>query len=254
MKKTVSVLGCGWLGKSIAVNLLKNGFLVKGSTTTIEKLDELKKLNITPFLIDISINLNIDEFLKADVLIISITNKSVEDFKNFIAKVEKSPIKKIIFISTTSVYFLDNSVVTEKSNTLETPHLLIENLFRNNINFKTTIIRFGGLFGEKRHPSNWFKNGKAIKNPEGYVNLIHQIDCVNILKKIIDKDIYGDTFNACSDHHPKRREFYTRVNQNKGLESPEFEEEHLDNWKIISSEKLKNRLNYKFKVNDLFDI
>ena len=56
MKKTVSVLGCGWLGKSIAVNLLKNGFLVKGSTTTIEKLDELKKLNITPFLIDISIN------------------------------------------------------------------------------------------------------------------------------------------------------------------------------------------------------
>ncbi len=33
-----SILGCGWLGKPLAVSLLDEGFNVKGSTTSEEKL------------------------------------------------------------------------------------------------------------------------------------------------------------------------------------------------------------------------
>jgi len=34
----VSILGCGWLGKPLAVFLISKGYLVKGSTTSDEKL------------------------------------------------------------------------------------------------------------------------------------------------------------------------------------------------------------------------
>ena len=43
MKKTVSVLGCGWLGKSIAVNLLKNGFFVNNLDEITNILSKLQK-------------------------------------------------------------------------------------------------------------------------------------------------------------------------------------------------------------------
>ncbi|PQJ78038.1 NAD(P)-binding domain-containing protein [Polaribacter porphyrae] len=249
--KVVSILGCGWLGKPLATTLFKKGFQVKGSTTSTDKLNDLKELGISPFLVDISMDINIVEFLKTDVLIIAITNKSTDDFKQLIAKIEKSPVKKVIFISTTSVYPSLNKVMTEDSETKETPHFKIEELFRNNINFKTTVIRFAGLFGGKRHPANWFKNGKEIPQPNGFVNMIHREDCIAIIEAILQQDYFGETFNASANHHPKRKDFYIKARQSKGFELPVFKKEEELVWKIISSEKIQKKLNYKFIYNDL---
>ncbi len=73
MKQTISILGCGWLGAPLAYSLLKKGFDVKGSTTSVEKVALLKESGIEPFLINIeNLQINIDEFLKAEILIIAI--------------------------------------------------------------------------------------------------------------------------------------------------------------------------------------
>jgi 3-hydroxyisobutyrate dehydrogenase-like beta-hydroxyacid dehydrogenase len=48
--KNVSILGCGWLGKSLAVSLLDEGYTVKGSTTTEEKLALLELNHIEPYM------------------------------------------------------------------------------------------------------------------------------------------------------------------------------------------------------------
>lgn len=249
----ISILGCGWLGKPLAKFLVQKGYNLKGSTTSTDKLSELQELGISPFLIDVSLDINIVEFLKTDVLVIAITNKNIEDFKGLIYKIERSPVKKVIFISTTSVYPSLNKVITEESETIETPHFKIEELFRNNINFKTTVIRFAGLFGGDRHPANWFKD-KSIPQPKGFVNMIHLEDCINIIHKIIKEDVFGELFNACADHHPTRREFYTTAKKNKGLALPNFKEDEELEWKIISSDKIKRVLNYQFKYGDLLSI
>jgi 3-hydroxyisobutyrate dehydrogenase-like beta-hydroxyacid dehydrogenase len=52
--KNVSILGCGWLGKSLAISLLDEGYSVKGSTTTEEKLELLELNKIEPYLVNIS--------------------------------------------------------------------------------------------------------------------------------------------------------------------------------------------------------
>ena len=52
--KNVSILGCGWFGKPLAVSLLNDGFLVKGSTTSEIKIQELETLGIESYLIDIT--------------------------------------------------------------------------------------------------------------------------------------------------------------------------------------------------------
>ena len=252
--KRVSVLGCGWLGKPLSISLLDEGYSVKGSTTTEEKLELLEMNNITPYIVNISEFEEFDSFLNSDILIISITSKDLDGFQNLISQIESSDVQKVIFISSTSVYGRLNKVMTEEDVVLKTPLTEIEDLFRQNNFFETTIIRFAGLFGDERHPSNWFKNGRKIPQPKGFVNMIHKEDCIEIIHTIIDQNCWGQTFNACSNHHPTRREFYTIAKLSNDFEVPEFEDNDVYEWKIISSKKLQDMLDYTFIHDDLLSI
>lgn len=252
--KNISILGCGWLGKSLAISLISKGFLVKGSTTSPEKLIDFQNENIQPFLIDISQDEINADFLYSDILIIAIKSKSEDDFTRWISNIEKSTIKKVIFISSTSVYPSLNKVMTEVDETINNSLAIIEDLFRINTHFKTTIIRFAGLFGGERHPANWFQNGRKIPQPNGFVNMIHRDDCIGIIEEIIAQNCFGETFNACSNHHPTRKEFYENAKKSRGFESPVFEENEVLSWKIISSEKVQKALNYSFKHDDLLEL
>ena len=127
--KRVSVLGCGWLGKPLSISLLDEGYSVKGSTTTEEKLELLEMNNITPYIVNISEFEEFDSFLNSDILIISITSKDVDGFQNLISQIESSDVQKVIFISSTSVYGRLNKVMTEEAVVLKTPLTEIEDLF-----------------------------------------------------------------------------------------------------------------------------
>ena len=251
----ISILGCGWLGKSLAISLKNQGYTVKGSTTSEEKLELLEMNNIEPYLVDISDFEAYDSFLNSDILIVAITSKDINDFERLIAQIEESSIQKVIFISSTSVYDKLNKVVTEEDAVIEdNPLVKIENLFRENTFFETTIIRFAGLFGDERHPANWFKNGNKIPQPKGFVNMIHKEDCIEIIQEIIAQDCWNTTFNACSNHHPTRREFYTLAKLSHDFEAPKFEENETYEWKIISSKKMQDVLGYTFIHDDLLSI
>ena len=126
--KNVSILGCGWLGKSMAVSLMNDGFLVKGSTTSEIKINELEALNIESFLLDITEFEEFDLFLASDILLIAITSKDIDAYEQFIEQINMSSIQKVIFISSTSVYPVLNSIVTEERVTMNTPLSKIENL------------------------------------------------------------------------------------------------------------------------------
>lgn len=252
--KTVSILGCGWLGKPLAVSLLNDGFSVKGSTTSELKLTELDTLRVDSYLVNIEEYEEFSLFLQSDILIIAITSKDIDAYKRLIYQIQDSSIQKIIFISSTSVYPNTNTVVTEENETQETPLSQIEDLFRKNTSFETTILRFAGLYGEERHPGNWFKGGRKISQPDGFVNMIHQEDCIDIIHEIINQNCWNTTLNACSNHHPTRREFYTHAKQSLGFDVPEFEENAQLKYKIISSQKLQEILSYQFKHDDLLNL
>ncbi len=252
--KTVSILGCGWLGKPLAVSLLDDGFSVKGSTTSEEKIPVLESLGINSYLVNIADFEEFDAFLTTDILVIAITSKDIDAFESLIEQIENATIQKVIFVSSTSVYPNTNSIVSEENKTLKTPLFEIEELFRNSSYFETTVIRFAGLFGEGRHPGNWFKNGRTIPQPNGFVNMIHQEDCIEIIHEIINQNCWNTTLNACSNHHPTRKEFYTNAKKNLHLDPPVFEETTDLKYKIISSKKLQEVLDYQFIHDDLLGV
>ena len=235
---------------ALAFELINKGYAVKGSATSNKNFDKLKSKLVTPFIIDIKQRENnTSNFLVSDILIISITSKSIDDFKNFIFQIENSKVRKVILISSTSVYPNSNGIITEDSSIKISALTEIEHLFRNNKRFQSTIIRFGGLFGYDRQPGNFIKVGKKIENPEGYINFIHRDDCNQIIEKIIENNTWNKTLNACADSHPKRRDFYKKEFKKTGRPEPVFNEKSLNAYKIVSSEKLKTLLDYKFKYS-----
>lgn len=259
----ISILGCGWLGLPLAKALLENGFTVKGSTTSNEKISILENSGIQGFQIELSeteIKGKIDSFLEnSKILIIDVPPKlrgsSTENFVSKIKKVipfiEKSSVENVLFISSTSVYGEDNLIVTEETELnpdTESGKQLVqaEQLLQSNLNFKTTILRFGGLIGEDRHPIKFLAGRTNIENPNAPINLIHQDDCIGIILKIIAFDFWNETFNAATPFHPSRKEYYTQKAIEFNLALPEFNSENLTFGKKISSSKIENFLGYTF--------
>lgn len=268
--KNISILGCGWLGLPLAKSLLKKGFSVKGSTTSLEKISALNEVGIEAFQIELTENNSIGTiaaFLaNSEILIIDIppklrgnnTENFVKKIQNFIPFIEKSSVENVIFISSTSVYpdFLlennDENVYTEETKpepNLENGRQLneVENLLQSNSNFKTTIIRFGGLIGEDRQPIRSLFGNRLLQNPEAPINLIHQKDCIGIIEAIIEKEVWNETFNAATPFHPTRKEYYTQKAIELNLPIPQFESNEPTIGKTISSNKIEEVLKYVFQ-------
>lgn len=254
--KKISVLGCGWLGEPLAKYLLANGFSVKGSTTSDEKLPRLKLAGIETYKLSLdTLNDEMLPFLEAEILIVNIPSKNMVGFKKLISSIEKSTVNKVLFVSSTSVYKDINAVISEEMLDYfsDSPLLEIEQLFQQNKNFNTTILRFGGLFGYSRKPGNFFSSASHISQPEANVNMIHRDDCIEIIHQIIKQNKWEKTFNACADLHPTKRIFYTKATEVVGKTAPNFIEGGTLSYKIISNHKLKKELNYTFKHSDILE-
>ncbi len=252
--QTISIFGCGWLGEPLAEYLLNKGFTIKGSTTTSDKLASLKEKGIAAFLMRLdSLSTADASFFDTDILIVNIPSKDVVGFKSLTNIIEGSNIKKVLFVSSTSVYKDNNSLIFEYTTDSfsDSPLLEIETLFTSLKNVETTVLRFGGLFGGRRKPGNFFRAESRVSQPDAHVNMIHLDDCIEIIYQIIVQNSWNETYNACADLHPTKRAFYSKATEIVGNPTPVFIENEPVTFKIISNDKLKRRLGYKFKHEDI---
>lgn len=254
---TISVLGSGWLGRPLAAHLSAKGYPIKLSTRSESKQAGLKQDDFDSYIVDIDRDVPVDsDFLNADILIINITCKNLAGFKRLIEAIEQSPVSKVLFVSSSSVYQNLNREVTEDeaAENPDSPLFQIEQLFQQSSAFETSIVRFSGLAGPGRHPGRFFRGGKIIKQPEAPINLIHLDDCIGIIDAIISQHAWGEVFNGCSDSHPSKREFYTQACSSAGFPIPEFAVAQTPAFKIVSNHKIKNQLGVHLQHPDLLSL
>ena len=267
-KSKISLLGCGWLGFPLALNLISRGFQVKGSTTSQDKLAIFKEAGIDPFLIQFntsSIDPDLHDFLDADILIISIPpgRRSIDGLANYrkmaktmIDQLRISKVSKLIFISSTSVYPDSNATLTEFSAVdPETESGMViketEDLL-SGLNMKVILLRLSGLIGPKRMPGRFFAGKTNVPNGLAPVNMIHQYDAISLINCLIASQTAEGVYNGCSPSHPSKEEFYTLAARVEQLEPPTFISEKL-RWKLISSERTERELNFSYKYSSLMD-
>lgn len=258
MSKSISILGCGWLGLPLAEHLTQQGYQVKGTTTTENKLDILREKGISPYLAMLNPELSISDrsFFDSDILIINIppsTLKKGPDYHprqitSLVQNLKNHTFKKIFYVSSTSVYPETNGLVDERMNlTAENDRqkaLLQAEKELQKPETGTIILRCGGLMGYDRQPTkflNMNSRGKSRKSPDTPVNYIHRDDVVAIIAMLMEKEGHSEIFNLVAPMHPLRKEF---MKENMEEANPE------SSYKIVSSEKIVQFLDYKFKYPD----
>lgn len=272
--QTISILGCGWLGLPLARHLSEKGYRIHGSTTTHDKIALLEQSGIHAFRVRLDPEVKGDrvaEFLGSDALIVDIPPGKAgrEDpehhprqIQSLIGQLRESPVRWVIYVSSTSVYPSLNRRVTEEDaasvedeggeglrRSGEGLRRAEELLFQERA-FDTTVLRLCGLYGPSRDIGRFLAGRSDVRDGDAPVNLIHLDDVVGIIDGLIENDLRGDVYNGCSDEHPTRRELYTLAAERMGLEPPRFRSEEKASWKIVDSEKLKVALAYRFRHPD----
>jgi nucleoside-diphosphate-sugar epimerase len=252
MNSSITIFGCGWLGKDLGIFLKNKGYTVTGSTTKQENLKELIEAGIDAFIYHSEIK-NIPEKYISDNIVIAFPPGKNGDYSNYenqlvgLLNLIGNEPKRIILISSTSAYPKSSGNWSEKSeyqpDTEQAKYILNgeDAMLKSSIAFKI-VLRFAGLIDKNRNPANWIKDGKSTLPGDEPVNLIHKTDCIQIIEKLLTTNFQKEIFNACADEHPTRGDFYKAITLNSNIE---FGQDSGIK-RIINNTKLKEAINYEY--------
>jgi nucleoside-diphosphate-sugar epimerase len=242
----ISIVGLGWFGLALGQEL-KTHHQILGTTRTEERAKLLTELGFETYILNPQQMIN-SALLESEVIILNIPpfKGQLDWFKSW----NISPNTHLVFISSTSVYGkLQTDVCEETAPLPDTDNGFIlleeEKLVRG---FKNhTIIRFGGLIGQNRHPGKFLSGRENLEGGNHPVNLIHQLDAVHFVKYVIEKKLYQETFNLVHPHHPTRIDYYGGYCAENNLPLPHFLHSN-DPGKRVASDKVEKIYQFRQKI------
>jgi nucleoside-diphosphate-sugar epimerase len=267
MMKHIAIIGCGWFGSPLARFLLQQGYRVSGTKRTVEGLAKLIEAGITPCFLDLNNPLMsepLQQLLSADVLVINIPpglrrgeNQYLIQLNNLRMLMGEHSFERVIFISTTGVYpasSLDQLSVPLTEDKAEVHSdvsdilLQAEALF-SSYHSPSTIVRFAGLVGPKRHPGHFFAGKTEVSGANVAVNLVHLDDCIHGVSAIIKAHNPGPIYNLAAPLHPNRSEFYPVAALHLGLVAPTFNDVKMPS-KVIDGQLICTELGFVYQHED----
>lgn len=266
--KTCSIIGLGWLGSPLAERLQAQGYTLSGSTTTLEKLPDLRQrgINAHRLLLTPALDGDLVPLLQTDVLVVNVPPRAgqfgdehhPEQMRLLAQAVHQSSIRHIVYVSSTSVYpELSREVAESDVQTPEqsaSPALVKaeQHWLALAPERQVTVVRCGGLMGQTRIPGKYVA-GRTIDSGALPVNYIHQTDAVGLLTAVIEQQLTG-TFNAVAPQHPTREAVYRRSCADFGYRLPTFvTPDGPLPFKLINGDKLAQAAAYTFSYPNPLD-
>lgn len=248
---SVTIFGIGWLGKALALSLIKDEVTVHGTVTSQQKVDKLYDFGIKATAYKLGDELIPKELCESDYYVITIPPRGelyIENLKRIAEHLP--PLSKAIYISSTSVYPDSNSVIKEGDEINRvSPHSGISLLEAENAlkeaQSNLTVLRMAGLFGPGRPPGRFLAGRSELKGASNPVNLVHLEDCIGVIKRVIEKECWSEVFNVCAEEHHNRKAFYTIASRKIGLPEPTFNNAEAP-FKIVDNKKSKELLGYSY--------
>jgi nucleoside-diphosphate-sugar epimerase len=224
----IGILGEGWLGSYLLQRLQGNGFDVTGAKTfgcyfrnnrwegkLLSFLEGLSYLIIT---IPSGASRNTTDSKDGNLPL----------FKQLISYLSKNPNLTVFYTSSISVYGKAVRVIDE--NTELNPKTSsakvitrIEEEFENSPIQRFNALRLGGLIGEDRHPIYSLLSAKKSVASDELINFIDREDIIQCVQWLFDHPQEGP-LNLVAPFHPNKKEYYTRIANEKNLSLPIFTE------------------------------
>ncbi len=264
----VSILGMGWLGEPLAQQMLKNSYQVVGSTTSPEKMIKLERKGLEVVMLSFNPHPEGKAYHKlfdTEILFINIPPRTrtlpethhPEQIKFIKEMAVQAGVKKIIYVSATSVYPDKNQQAREtdaltRENTGNPALFQAEQILLNDKNYDLTIIRFGGLLGVDRIPGRYFSEKENVVG-DTPVNYIHREDASRMVQWIIENNLWNGIYNGVAPMHPKRKEVYLKNAHELEFPPPKsYAPECTSSWKEVSADKIIQS-GFQFKYGNPLD-
>ncbi|MDB6129108.1 MAG: NAD-dependent epimerase/dehydratase [Verrucomicrobiales bacterium] len=273
----VLIIGCGYVGFPLGVQLRKDGHEVFGLKRTAEGTETWLAQGIEPLIADItnpetlaSLPTNFDWVVHA----VSSSKGGIETYKsvyldgtrNVVEWLKGSGLKKFVYTSSTSVYGqTDGSLVKENSPTepaTETSQTLVatEQLLlkaHQEFKFPALILRVAGIYGPDRgHLFHQYLKNEARMHGKGdrIINMIYLDDLVGAIISALKGGRAGEIYNVVDDEPVTQLHFFRWLSESVGKYMPPAASEEeiagrkrgLTN-KKVSNRRLKMELGYTFK-------
>ena len=258
---SIAVVGCGWLGLPFSKRMIAQGWTVNGSTTNPEKIHDLKAMGIEPYLLKFPTNEKIDEsFFHVHNLLINLppgrrNPDLLHDYPDAIRQILEEALKintirKIVFISSTSVYGNSVDLIDETTEPIpesDSGKAILQSekqVYASGI--PNVILRFGGLAGPERHPGRFLAGRERLTIGEQSANFLHLDDAIGVIEYMLNHQEVSECFNVAAPFHPTKKDFYIKMAKSIGLEPPTFIKTPEESRREISVDKLLKKTNYTF--------
>jgi len=273
----VLIVGCGYVGFPLGVELVRLGHEVCGIRRSAETAGELKAAGIRFVAVDIT---KPDELARLpgpfDWVVNCVSSGRggpaeyrgvfLEGTRSLIDWLAPTPLKKYVHLGSTSVYGqTDGSPVKESSPTepaAETSRILVDVekiLLAAGVEkkFPAVILRAAGIYGPERGHLflKYLRNEARIDGKgERYINMIHRDDLVGVTAAALRNGRPGEIYNAVDDEPVAQIHFLRWLSETLGKWMPPVasEAEMAERKRGVTNKKIQNRklkmeLGYQFK-------
>ena len=219
------IIGCGYLGRRVAAEWLRQGSAVAALTRSPERAAELRDAGIAPLIGDVTRSDSLDALPAAGTVLYAVgfdrtagharRAVSVDGLAN-VLRMLGPRAERWIHISSTSVYGQTAGEVVDETSPTEPAQengricreaeQLVRRLVPHSI-----ILRLAGIYGPSRllrrlHELN--SQTPIAGNPEAWLNLIHVDDAVAAVLAAEARGSDGETWLVCDERPIPRRDYY----------------------------------------------
>lgn len=274
----VLIVGCGYIGLPVGVELARRGHQVFGLRRSAGAANaELQTAGITPLTADITQAADLARLPRDyDWMVNCVASGGggadeyravyLQGTRNLLEWLGRSRVQKCVYTSSTSVYAQnDGSVVTETSPTeptaetgkilVETERMLLEAAQQRG--FPAVVLRLAGIYGPGR--GYWLKQflkgeAKLEGRGERILNQVHREDVVGAALAALERGEAGCVYNVVDDEPVSQLVMFQWLAERLGRPMPpSLPEDQLAarkrgvTNKRISNAKLKAELGYVFR-------
>ncbi|UJF18219.1 NAD(P)H-binding protein [Vibrio sp. SS-MA-C1-2] len=230
----ISIIGTGWLGLPLAKKLTEEGHTVFASKQTQDGISQLKQMGINSFFCQLTDENN---QIETEALAMTLKKQNCEiligafppgfrrgageqyshQWQQLVSAAQQTNIKKIIMVSSTTVYPSEPEVMEEpeasldkaKENTAysENSRIMLQAedyLINSEIDY--SILRFSGLINQQRHPSRFVLHLKQVSKAAP-ANMLHLDDAISSIQFAINQ-LTNEIVNVTTPNTVSKADFY----------------------------------------------
>jgi nucleoside-diphosphate-sugar epimerase len=231
MKNRVLIVGCGYVGRPLGAELVRQGHEVFGLRRSAGTAGELEAAGLRPLVADITKPETLPPLVTPFDWVVNCAASGgggVDEYRrlyfsgtrHLLAWLSAAPPRQFVYTSSTGVYGQDDGSVVKETSPAEPPtdtgrvlreteELLLAAAREQG--FPAVILRVAGIYGPERgYGFQQFLRGEAVISGDGlrHLNMIHRDDVIGCIIAALRRGKPGEIYNACDDESVAQVHFF----------------------------------------------